>query len=222
MTGQPPTPPPPVETQDIASLPRPPVQTQDIASPPTPPVETQNLASLPVPPAPRRSYRWVIFLMLGVLGLALVCVAVVVALVANNLSHLPANLGANQSLLDDFMRAGVRQDARAAFALFSSRGQQHTPLGQIEKMFSNDNRALFKGYERLEVTFYGVHTGSAAQYEGIDLPDGSFIVVRGAVHYDDGMDGTFSAALEQMDQDTKLYSFSLAAPPSRFRNNQNG
>ncbi len=176
----------------------------------------------PQPATGQRPYRWVIFLLLGILGLTLVCVAVVVALVASNLSKLPANLGADQSLLNDFMRAGVRQDARAAFALFSSRGQQHTPLDQIENMFSQNNRALFDGYQSLEITYYGFHTGTAGRDQGMELPDGSFVVLRGTVHYDDGIDASFSAALEQVGQGMKLYSFTLAAPPSKFRNEQNG
>jgi len=176
------------------------------------------------PPGPaKQSYRWVIFLLIGILGLIFLCVVLVAGLVITNLSRLPANLGANQSLVDEFMHAGVKQDAQAAFALFSSRGQQNMPLGKIETLFSNTNHQLFTGYQSIEITSYNFHTGSGDDpLADLNLPDGTFIVLKGTIHYDDEVDGTFSAVLEQADQDTKLYSIEIDGPLSRLHNKKSG
>jgi hypothetical protein len=171
----------------------------------------------------KHTYRWVIFLLLGVLGLTFLCAALVAGLVIKNLSDLPANMGSSQSLVDQFMQAGVEQDANAAFVLFSDRGQLKMPLTRIETLFSNANRDLFIGYRNLQVTSYNIHTGSGDDpFSDLNLPDGTFIILRGTIHYNDDVDSTFSAVLEQLGQDMKLYNIDIGVPPSRFRGNQSG
>jgi hypothetical protein len=178
----------------------------------------------PQPAPARQSYRWVIFVLLGVLGLTFVCIAIVVALVVNNLSRLPAALGQNQTLVENFMHDGVQQDSQAAFALFSSRGQQQMPLSKIQDLFSKNNRPLFAGYQSLEVNSYNFHTGSGGSDPSteLDLPDGTFLILRGTVHYDNGVDGSFTAVLEQVDKDMMLYDVEISVPPARFRENRSG
>jgi hypothetical protein len=176
------------------------------------------------PPGPaKHPYRWVIFLLLGVLGLTCLCMAVVAGLVIKNLSSIPGALGANQTLVDQFMRSGVKGDAPAAFALFSSRGQQKMPLSQIQTLFSGVHRDLFAGYQSITVTSYNYHTGSSDDPQAdLNLPDGTFIVLRGIIHYDDDTDGSFSAVLEHVDQDTKLYSIDIGSLPRPSHNKQSG
>lgn len=175
------------------------------------------------PEPANKPYRWVIFMLLGILGMTLLCAALVAGLAIKNLSQMPANLESNESLIDAFMRAGVKQDAAAAFVLFSSRGQLQMPLSKIETLFSSANHELFAGYQSMEITSYNLHTGSGDDpFMDLNLPDGAFIILRGTIHYDDDVDGTFSAVLEQVDQDLRLYSIEIGAPPSKFRNNQNG
>ncbi len=180
-----------------------------------------------VQPGPaKKSYRWVIFVLIGVLGLTCLCAAVVAGLVITNLSRLPSDLGADQSLVDGFMLAGVKQDAQAAFDLFSSRGQQHMPLSKIQELFSGSSRPLFTGYQGVEVTSVGFHTGSGSDgpdsETDLNLPDGTFIILRGIIQYRDENEGTFTAVLEKIDQDVKLYDIQIGAPPSHIPKKQSG
>jgi hypothetical protein len=190
--------------------------------------DSPSLSPSPYPqvqqPAPaKHSYRWVIFLLIGVLGLTFLCVALVAGLVIKNLSAIPSNITSSQTLVDQFMRAGVKQDPQAAFDLFSSRGQLQMPLTRIETLFSNGNRDLFSGYQSLEITSINLHTASGdGPFSDLNLPDGTFIVLRGTIHYDDEVDGTFSAVLEQLNQDMKLYNIDIGTPPSRSRVKQSG
>jgi hypothetical protein len=178
----------------------------------------------PVQPAPaKKSYRWVIILMVTILGLTCLCAGVAGLLVIKNISQMPADMRPVESLVDQFMVAGTHQDSKAAFSLFSTRGQQRMPLSQIERLFQNDNRALFTGYQGLTTTSYTNQSSpDADQDSDLGLPGGTFAVLRGTLHYEGGITGSFDAVLEQVGSDWKLYQMDIGVPPSKFRDNRSG
>jgi hypothetical protein len=178
----------------------------------------------PDQPAPaKKPYRWVITVLVILLALTCLCAGVAAVLVIKSISQMPADMRSVESLIDKFMVAGTQQDSQAAFALFSGRGQQQMPLSEIEKLFQNDNRALFSGYQSLTTTSYNFHTGPGADQDSDQpLPAGTFAVLRGTLNYQGGVTGTFNAVLEQVGSDWKLYHIDIGVPPSKFRDNRSG
>ena len=192
----------------------------DIAVPdPQVPSETPSIQPAPA----KKSYRWVIIVLVILLVLTCLCAGVAAVLVIKSIYQMPADMRSVESLIDKFMVAGTHQDSQAGFALFSPRGQQQMPLSQIEKLFQNENRALFAGYQGLTTTSYDYHTGpDADQDSDLGLPGGTFAVLRGTLNYQGGITGTFDAALEQVGSDWKLYRIDIGVPPSRFRDDHSG
>jgi len=177
-----------------------------------------------VQPQPaKKSYRWLIIGLAGLLGLTCVCVGVVAVLVVRAMASMPADMRAVEGQIDQFMQDGMKHDAPAAFALFSARGQQKMPLADIQKLFGYNSNPLFIGYESLLTTSYRYHSGSDGDKDlDESLPAGSFAILEGVLNYEGGVSGTFDATLEQVGSEWKLYSIQIGVPPNKNRNNRSG
>jgi hypothetical protein len=176
-----------------------------------------------LPQPAKKSYRWLIITLAGLLGLTCLCVGVVAVLVIRNIAQMPADMQAVEEQIDLFMQAGLKHDPEAAFALFSSRGQQKMPLSAIQKLFGHSNYPLFTGYESLMTTSYRFHSDPNGDQDSDDgLPDGAFAILHGVLNYEGGASGTFDATLEQVGSEWKLYDILIGVPPNKYHNNSSG
>jgi hypothetical protein len=171
----------------------------------------------------KKSYRWLIISLAGLLGVTCLCLGVVAILVIRNIAAMPDDMRAIEQQVDRFMQDGVKRDAEAAFDLFSARGQQQMTLADIHKLFSASNAALFSGYQNLTTTGYRYHTATGSSDSPADgLPDGAFTVLEGELNYEGGLTGNFSATVERVGSEWKLYNIQIDVPPEKFRNNRSG
>jgi hypothetical protein len=185
--------------------------------PQTPP-DFPRLATQPA----KKSYRWLIIGLAGLLVLTCLCVAGVAVILIRNIAAVPEDIQAIERQIDQFMQFGEKHDAESAFALFSTRGQQNMPLADIQKLFGRTNSDLFREYTGLTTSHYGFHTSTEGDQDSDGgLPSGSFVTLEGELEYEGDMRGTFDATLEQVDGQWKLYNIRIGAP-EKFRHNDNG
>ena len=177
-----------------------------------------------VQPQPaKKSYRWLIIGLVGLLGVTCVCIGVVAVLVIRNMSLMPADMQAVEGQINQFMQAGMKHDADAAFALFSTRGQQKMTLPAIQKLFGHGSNPLFIGYQGLQTTSYHYRTSTDGDTDtDAGLPAGNFAILEGVLNYAGGVSGTFDATLEQVGSGWKLYNIQIGVPPDKYRNNRSG
>ncbi|HMA36186.1 MAG TPA: hypothetical protein VKY74_17150 [Chloroflexia bacterium] len=153
----------------------------------------------PGAPAPRSARRWV----LGVLGVLILVCGVCGVLTTIGGVQLFQDMGqesaATQAVLDQFMQAGVRDDSRAAYALFTTAAGSSVTANDLATLFRT-HRAYFDGYRTIHQQSYNFFSGTS----------GTTATISGAVSYSGRADVPFTARLVQENKHWKLVSMQFA------------
>ncbi len=103
----------------------------------------------------------------------LVACAAIFALIFTQIGQVVSNeVPAMQKTVEDFIRAGVRQDIETGYALFAPAARQQFELAKVKEMF--DKTQLFDQFTSTTVTSFNINsnvatssgTATAAQVEG--------------------------------------------------------
>ena len=117
------------------------------------------------------------------------------------------------AVIDEFMREMEKENAVAAYALFSTRAQRQVPLSGIEELLEGSNYALFEGYDSVMVTDVTIN---AEFNTDLDLPQGAVAEVSGPVTYQGGITGSFTAVLEKEGDEWRLHFINVTVPPDKI------
>lgn len=157
-----------------------------------------------------KSRRKIIGIVIGILALcSLICIGVIGAgLIKVSIEKAPI-----ESVLDTYMQNIVANDIESAYALFSPRMQSQMPKSDIEQMTEGNNIYLFDGYKSLSVQNINI---SATVATNPDLPQGTVAKVSGIIFYEGEFTGQFSAVLEKVDGEWKIFGLNITVPPNKF------
>jgi hypothetical protein len=166
-----------------------------------------------IPPAPRSSSKipWIVAGLIGIL--VCFCCAVCLALVALAVGKVFLEKAPVEAVLKSFMTDMKARDAHSAYDLFSPRSKRTTPLKNLEQMLQGNNYILFDGYEDLSVQNLNI---SAAVNTNPDMPQGTVANVDGTISYANGVTGSFTAVLEKVDGQWKLFNINITFPPEEL------
>lgn len=115
--------------------------------------------------------------------------------------------------LDGFMSALARKEVSTAYAMLSTRAHGFVSESDVANLIGGSNFLLFDGYRSVAVGNITIGFQS-----GGDATDAQGIVVQteGAVYYNGGFVGTFTATLEREGDLWKIHSFQVNAPPGKL------
>jgi len=159
-----------------------------------------------------------IIIVVGVIA-ALVCLCIGICVVAGGWGAVTGLIKVAQerddvsAVIDEFMREMEKENAVAAYALFSTRAQRQIPLSDIEEMLEGNNFVLFEGYESVMVTNLSI---KAAFNTNPDLPQGTIAEVAGTVTYKGGITGGLTAVLEEEGDEWRMHRINVTVPPSKM------
>lgn len=164
-----------------------------------------------LPPAnPPRKNRLLIVLIVAalvVLGLCAATFAVIFTQVGNVVTN---EVPALQKNVDDFIRAGAKQDVAAGYALFSPEAQRQFGKSDIEKMYS-ETAVLFDQFQSTAVTNFNIKTDAATTAGSATTAQ-----LAGTVAYGDGS-GTFDAELEKVGDHWMLVNIQIKVDPDKLK-----
>jgi hypothetical protein len=164
-----------------------------------------------IPPAtPKRKNRLLIVLIVAAVVVLALC-AGIFALIFSKVGQVVSNeVPAMQQTVDDFIRAGGKQDIAAGYAFFAPDAQQQFAQADVEKMF-NELPYLFDQFQSTTMTSFNINanatTGSGpattAQFDG-------------TIAYGDGK-GTFEAELMKVDNRWMLININITIEPDKLK-----
>lgn len=166
-----------------------------------------------MPPSLRKSNKmpWIIA---GIIGVFIcLCCAACLALTVSGVGRILLEKAPVEAVLKSFMEDMQAKDVEAAYGLFSPRSKQTTPLTDLKNMLEGNNYILFDGYENLTVQNLNF---SAAINTNPEMPRGTVANVTGMISYEDGYTGRFTAVLEKVDGQWKLFNINITVPPDKF------
>jgi hypothetical protein len=143
-----------------------------------------------IPPAtPKRKNRLLVVLIVAAVVVLALC-AGIFALIFNQVGQVVSNeVPAMQNTIDDFIRAGGKQDVAAGYALFAPEAQQQFTQEDVQKMFAKTQ--LFDKFQSTAVTSFNINSNAT---------DGGPVTtaqLEGTVTYSDSK-GTFKAELMKL------------------------
>ena len=164
-----------------------------------------------LPPAnPPRKNRLLIVLIIAALVVFVLCAAIF-AVIFTQVGNVVTNeVPALQKNVDDFIRAGAKQDAAAGYALFSPEAQRQFAQSAIETMYS-ETAVLFDQFQSTAVTSFNIKTDAATSTGAVTTAQ-----LAGTVTYGDGS-GTFDAELEKVGDHWMLVNIHLKADPDKLK-----
>lgn len=162
-----------------------------------------------------RSTVSVLVVLLAVVGGALLLCGALVAVSAGSGMYTSfVEKDDIQLVLDQLMQRLANKDARAAYALFSTRAQRYTPPSQLEALLRGENFVVVEGYRSLEVG--SVSVGHAAHTDP-RAPQGTVAKVQCRVSYASGHTGVLQAVLEKESGYWRVHWFNVVVPPEKMR-----
>lgn len=186
-------------------------------TPATPEPEPPHVTFQPrVHKLPRRRSKTWLWIVLGILGVGLLCVGVVVCVstLALGARSVESEREPVTAVLDAYMEAMAAQDAERAYALFSPRAQRQIPLADIEELLDGNNYMIFEGYQRLSLQSFNIST---AVNTDPDVPQGLVAKVNGTITYAGQITGSFNGVLEKVDDQWMLDGIHVTVPPDKLK-----
>lgn len=183
------------------------------------PPEVRPERILIVPPASDSSQQkmerrvWIIAGCVGVVLIFMCAIAGLALVLGLQASNIPEQAPIN-SVLDEFMKDMVAEDIMSAFELFSPNGQRGIYPNDLTDMIEVGDKVLFVGYDRISADKI---TLDKALNNTSEQADGLVARVTGKVYYQDGKVASFTASLETVEGEWRLYSITLNEP---MNNNQ--
>src|SRR5512137_1396804 len=140
------------------------------------------------PATPPRKNRLLIVLIIAAVVVLALCAAIF-AFIFSQVGQVASNeVPAMQKTVDEFIRAGGKQDVEAGYALFAPEAQQQFAKTDVEKMFVG-KPTLFDKFQSTAVTSFNINSDVST-----DSGSATTAQLAGTVSYSDSQ-GTFKAEL---------------------------
>ena len=140
------------------------------------------------PATPPRKNRLLVVLIVAAIVVLALCAAIF-AFIFNQVGQVASNeVPAMQKTVDDFIRAGGKQDVEAGYALFAPEAQQQFAKADVEKMFVG-KPTLFDKFQSTAVTSFNINSNVATGSGSATTAQ-----LEGTVTHSDSK-GTFNAEL---------------------------
>lgn len=166
------------------------------------------------PPAPKPKRRWWLWAVIGawLLGM-LACGLCVMA----SLPAMQAGMESDEMVttLNAFFEALDQQDLAEAASLVSTRGAKFITEEALSEMIEGANYSIFEDFESVTINNMMVRTGVNTNP---NMPNGVYSQISGSVDYTGGYTGSFSAVLERENDEWRVFSFNMTAPPEKIQN----
>lgn len=146
--------------------------------------------------------------------IGVICLASIICFTANEFgSYKVAQEKAPvRSVLDTFMNYMVANDVENAYALFSPRVRRQFSISKIQELTEGNNYVLFDGYQYLSIQ--NLTIGATVNINP-DVPQGTVATATGMIMYKGGIQGTFNATLEKVDNKWQLDNINIMVPPGK-------
>jgi len=164
-----------------------------------------------IPPAtPKRKNRLLIALIVAAVVVLALCAGIFV-LIFNQVGQVVSNdVPAMQQTVDEFIRAGGKQDVATGYAFFAPDAQQQFAQSAVEKMFS-ELPYLFDQFQSTAVTNFNIKTDTTTDHSPVTTAQ-----LDGTIAYGDGK-GTFEAELMKVGNHWMLINIDITIDPDKLK-----
>ena len=163
---------------------------------------------------PKKTHKLLWVTLSIVFGVLCLCSVICIAAFALGVGKTALEKEPIESVLDSYMSYMTAKDVDKAYALFSPRARRQLPISIFQEMIEGNNYIIFEGYQSL--TAKNINMGTAANTNP-DMPQGTVAKVTGTIMYKGGIQGTFNAILEKVDDIWMLDGMYVTVPPSKIK-----
>jgi hypothetical protein len=177
-------------------------------------IQTNPAPSIPNPP--KKSNKAIIWIII-VCALCLGCITIigVSVMLAKGIKGLGNTSQEATTVIESYIRDMAAREYEPAYDLLCPKAQKKVSVEDLKKLTEGNNYELYDGFESISIVNF---RSTQAFNTNPNLPQGDVLTLDGSVIYSDDFTGTFSATLEKVDGEWKIFSIFITIPPNKVEN----